>query len=275
MTSLVLPAYNPGPLAERTWDSIRQFLAHRHDPWEVLFVCDGCTDGTPEKLTQLAEDSGDSRLRVLSYSPNRGKGFAVRMGLLAATGEHRLFTDVDLAYGFDDVVRVADALRFGAAVAIASREHPESLIQLPPHQIGYAYRRRLQSKVFGKLARLLLPIRQRDTQAGLKGMTADVAERIVPRLTCNGFGLDCEFLTACARMNVPVVEVPVLVRYEDASSTTKAGTILKMLRELWRIRRLWPRKGPNPESSEEHGEIHLRETGYQTARPERVAVRAA
>lgn len=275
MTSLVLPAYNPGPLAERTWDSIRQFLAHRPDPWEVLFVCDGCTDGTPEKLTQLAEDSGDSRLRVLSYSPNRGKGFAVRMGLLAATGEHRLFTDVDLAYGFDDVVRVADALRFGAAVAIASREHPESLIQLPPHQIGYAYRRRLQSKVFGKLARLLLPIRQRDTQAGLKGMTADVAERIMPRLTCNGFGFDCEFLTACSRMNVPVVEAPVLVRYEDASSTTKAGTILKMLRELWRIRRLWPRKGPNPESSEEYGEIDLRETGYQTARPERVAVRAA
>jgi len=275
VTSLVLPAYNPGPLAERTWDSIRQFLAHRPDPWEVLFVCDGCTDGTPEKLTQLAEDSGDSRLRVLSYSPNRGKGFAVRMGLLAATGEHRLFTDVDLAYGFDDVVRVADALRFGAAVAIASREHPESLIQLPPHQIGYAYRRRLQSKVFGKLARLLLPIRQRDTQAGLKGMTADVAERIMPRLTCNGFGFDCEFLTACSRMNVPVVEAPVLVRYEDASSTTKAGTILKMLRELWRIRRLWPRKGPNPESSEEYGEIDLRETGYQTARPERVAVRAA
>jgi len=275
VTSLVLPAYNPGPLAERTWDSIRQFLAHRLDPWEVLFVCDGCTDGTPEKLAQLADEANDPRLRVLSYSPNRGKGFAVRTGLLAAHGEHRLFTDVDLAYGFDDVVRVADALRSGASVAIASREHPESLIQLPPHHMGYAYRRRLQSKVFGKLARTLLPIRHKDTQAGLKGMTAEVAELIMPRLSCNGFGFDCEFLTACARLNVDVVEAPVLVRYEDTSSTTKAGTTIKMLRELWRIRKLWPRKGPNPEPQVEAAEFEWHEAGNETTQPERVSVRAA
>lgn len=273
MTSLVLPAYNPGLLAERTWHSIRQFLAHRPDPWEVLYVCDGCTDGTPERLAQLAEEAGDSRLRVLSYSPNKGKGFAVRMGLLAAKGEHRLFTDVDLAYGFDDVVRVADALRAGAQVAIASREHPESLIQLPPHHMGYAYRRRLQSKVFGKLARLLLPIQHRDTQAGLKGMTAEVSEEIMPRLSCNGFGFDCEFLTACARLNIPVVEAPVLVRYEDASSTTKAGTTLKMLRELWRVRRMWPKKGPNPEPTAESVELH--EAGNARTRREHLSIRAA
>jgi dolichyl-phosphate beta-glucosyltransferase len=275
VTSLILPAYNPGPLAERTWDSIRQFLAHRPDPWEVLFICDGCTDGTPETLNRLAAEANDPRLRVLSYSPNRGKGFAVRTGLLAARGEHRLFTDVDLAYGFDDVVRVADALRAGAAVAIASREHPESLIQLPPHHIGYAYRRRLQSKVFGTIARTLLPIRHRDTQAGLKGMTAEVAELIMPRLSCNGFGFDCEFLTACARLNVDVTEAPVLVRYEDASSTTKAGTTIKMLKELWRIRKLWPRKGPNPEPRPEAAAFEWQESGHVTNRPERVSVRAA
>ena len=275
MTSLVLPAYNPGPLAERTWEAIRQFLAHRPDPWEVLYVCDGCTDGTPERLAQLAEEAGDPRLRVLSYSPNRGKGFAVRMGLLAARGKYRLFTDVDLAYGFDDVVRVADALRAGAPVAIASREHPESLIQLPPHHVGYAYRRRLQSKVFGKLARMLLPIRHRDTQAGLKGMTAEVAERIMPRLSCNGFGFDCEFLTACARLNVPVVEAPVLVRYEDASSSTKAGTTVKMLRELWRVRRTWPRKGPNPEPTATPDGFQLIEAGVAAANREVLNYRAA
>src|SRR5471030_1561497 len=80
VTSLVLPAYNPGLLAERTWDAIREFLAHRPDPWEVIFVCDGCTDGSTEKLVQLVEEAGDSRLRVLHYKPNRGKGFAVRAG---------------------------------------------------------------------------------------------------------------------------------------------------------------------------------------------------
>ena len=243
MTSLILPAFNPGAVAERTWDAVRDFLRARPDPWEVIFVLDGCTDGTPQRLEQLARETNDSRFRIVSYSPNRGKGYAVRMGLLAARGEWRVFTDVDLAYRFDDIARVADELRNGADVAIASREHPESTIQLPPHFLGYAYKRRLQSKIFGKLARILLPLTQHDTQAGLKGMTANVAEKVLPQLLCNGFGFDCELLTACARYNIVVAEVPVCVRYEDAASTTGMATTYRMLRELWQIRRAWPTTG--------------------------------
>ncbi len=244
VTSLVFPAYNPGPAAERTWLAVRDFLRARPDPWEVLFVCDGCTDGTPDRLAALAAADPDPRFRVIAYSPNRGKGYAVRTGLLAARGAYRVFTDIDLAYRFDDIARVADELRSGAAVAIASREHPESTVQLPPRCLGYAYRRRLQSKVFGAVARVLLPLDHADTQAGLKGMTAEAARRVLPALTCDGFGFDCELLTACARYGIPVAEVPVCVRYEDAASTT-AGlrATLRMLRQLWQIRRTWPRVG--------------------------------
>jgi len=99
-----------------------------------------------------------------------------------------------------------------------------------------------QGRVFSAVARVLLPIRQRDTQAGLKGMTATVAERIVPELGCDGFGLDCELLTACARSGVPVVEVPVHVRYDSTASTTGPRATLRMLRELWQIRRAWRTK---------------------------------
>lgn len=239
MISLVLPAYNPGRLIERTWSAIRNFLDEGHDHWEVLFVCDGCTDGTPQRLRQLADRSGESRIRILDYSPNRGKGYAVRTGLLAARGDWRIFTDVDLAYRFEDIAQVAEALRDGASVAIASREHRDSTLQLPPSCLGYAYRRRLQSQVFARLARFLLPITFNDTQAGLKGMSAEVAESILPTLQCHGFGFDCEFLTACARFDVPVTEVPVCVRYEDASSTTGFRSTLRMIRELWTVRRRW------------------------------------
>jgi len=243
VTSLVLPAYNPGPAVDRTWDAVVEFVSTRTDPWDALFVCDGCTDGTAERLTRLAEATGDRRVGVLHYPKNRGKGHAVRAGLLAARGDIRVFTDVDLAYGFDDVVRVADAIRAGARVAIASREHPDSLIQLPPRHLGYAYRRRIQSRAFGKLARTFLPITTRDTQAGLKGMTGEVADRLMPLTRCDGFGFDCELLTGCTRLDIPVTEVPVCVRYEDAASTTGAGSTLRMLRELWRIRRAW-KHGP-------------------------------
>ncbi len=253
MMSLILPAYNPGPAVERTWFAVQEFLADQADEWEAVFVLDGCTDGTADRLARLA-DGNDANMRVVNYSPNRGKGHAVRIGLLEARGEYRIFTDVDLAYSFEDVLRVADALRNGAAVAIASREHPDSRVLLPASVLGRAYRRHIQSRVFGAIVRLLLPLRQRDTQAGLKGMTAAVAERLVPELRCNGFGFDCELLTACARAGIKVAETPVSVRYENAASTTGPGAALRMLQEVWKIRRAWrnrsvPLPTPSPASA--------------------------
>src|SRR5262249_51586645 len=131
------------------------------------------------------------------------------------------------------------------AVAVANREHPDSVVHVPPRCLGYAFRRRLQGRLFGVTARALLPITLRDTQAGLKGMTAAVAERLLPRLGCDGFGFDCELLTACARLGVPVTEVPVCVRYDGAASTTGYRGTVRMLHELWRVRRAWA-KAPTP-----------------------------
>jgi dolichyl-phosphate beta-glucosyltransferase len=243
ITSLVFPTYNPGAVLERTWCELQRFLRQTPGNWEILFVCDGCTDDTPSRLESLARDGGQP-VRVLAYAPNRGKGYAVRRGLEAATGEWRLFTDVDLAYGLDDVVRVAEALRAGADVAIASRLHPDSRLILPPRLQGYAYRRHLQSLVFSALVHLLLPLKQRDTQAGLKGLNARTARLLLPHLTCDGFGFDCELLTASVLQGLAIAEVPVCVRYDDAASTTGWRTMSRMIGELWRIRRSWRRRPP-------------------------------
>lgn len=240
MTSLVLPAFNPGPAIVQTWQAVERFLATRaarFDPWEAIFVLDGCTDGTAERLTELA--ATPLPIRVLSYPINRGKGFAVRTGLLAAHGSVRLFTDVDLAYSFQDVLRLAAAVRAGAAVAIGSRAHPESRVRVPTAALGYAVRRAIQGRVFGAIVRTLLPIPHRDTQAGLKGMTANVARSLLPHLTCDGFGFDCELLTGCARSGIAVAEVPVCVRYDSATSTTGLSSGFRMIADLWRIRRRW------------------------------------
>jgi len=245
LTSLVLPAYNPGPdAAEWTWQRVREFVRAAGGSWEAVFVCDGCTDGTAERLHALARRESDP-IHVLSYPANRGKGYAVRCGLLAARGQWRLFTDVDLAYSFADVDRVAAALHAGAEVVVASREHPASEVILPAHLLGYALRRRLQSLAFGWLARRLLPLTQRDTQAGLKGMTAAAAERVLPHLRRDGFGFDCELLSACGRFGLPVVEVPVRVRHDSVQSSTNWRTTVRMVRELFQIRRDW-RHGPPP-----------------------------
>jgi len=240
VTSLILPAFNPGATIVPTWHAVERFLvaqARQGDPWEALLVLDGCTDDTAQRVAALARPP--SRIRVLSYPINRGKGFAVRTGLLAARGSIRIFTDVDLAYPFEDVLRVAATLRSGAAVAIGSRTHPASRIQVATTALGYALRRTIQGRLFGALARRLLPIDHHDTQAGLKGLTAEAAERLVPHLSCDGFEFDCELLTACACAGIAVVEVPVCVRYTSAASTTGLWSGLQMVAALWRIRRRW------------------------------------
>ncbi len=241
LTSLVLPAYNPGPQLDQTLHELRDFLGSVREPWEIVIVCDGCTDGTAERLGPWQERLPE--LRVLSYTPNRGKGCALRAGLRAARGNWRLFTDIDLSYPFADVQRVAESLRSGAEMVIASRRHPESRLVLPPDLVGPAYRRHLQSLLFSRLVRFCLPLEQGDTQAGLKGMSARVAEAIVPQLRCDGFGFDCELLTACTRYSIPITEVPVSVRYEQASSTVSPWSILRTVRELWKIRRAWRTTG--------------------------------
>ena len=241
MISLVLPAYNPGDKVNRTWHAAHAFLRSRPDPWEVLFVLDGCTDDTQTRLDRLTAETADPRMRVLSYPTNRGKGYAVRTGLLAARGSIRLFTDVDLAYDFDDISRVTDRVVAGNPISIASRSHPDSLLLIPDRMLWYAFRRKLQSVAFAAATRGLLGLRHRDTQAGLKGMTAELVEHVVPHLTCDGFGFDCELLLACRRAGVPVDELPVRVQYEEGT-TTSTMTGFKMLREIWAIRRGWKRK---------------------------------
>ncbi len=225
LTSLIFPTYNPGSALTATWNALHQFLSSAWRNWEILFVCDGCTDGTPERLRDMAAGSG-LPIRILNSPKNHGKGHAVRQGLLAAKGRYRLFADVDLAYSFADIERVASRLWDGASAAIASREHPESEVVFPHRLIGYLFRRHLQSAAFGALVRGMLHIPQRDTQAGLKGLSAEAVEQVVPRLRCDGFGFDCELLLACKRQQIEVEEVPVLVRYQDSATTTSLKTVL-------------------------------------------------
>ena len=242
LISLIFPAYNPGPGLGASWEGVRDFLRDRPQ-WEVLFVLDGCSDGSETLLRRLTAGEGP-RVRVLSYERNRGKGAAVRVGMLAASGDYRIFTDVDLAYGFADVVRVHEQLQFGRDVVIASRDHPESEMVLPVKMLPYMMRRHIQSRIFGGLARILLPIRQKDTQAGLKGFSAKASEAIFPHLQCDGFGFDCELLTACARLGFAVEEMPVQVRYDSQATTTGFRTVRRMLGELWKVRRDWNGRVP-------------------------------
>lgn len=251
--SLIFPAYNAAPCVSGTWEALRQFLPNRLGTWEVLFVCDGCSDDTVARLQALL-DHGPANVRLVNYQRNRGKGYAVRRGMREARGQWRIFTDIDLAYRFDNILRLAEVLQAGADVAIASRLHPESRLVLPVNLQGYAYRRYIQSLVFSAVVRNILPLPQRDTQAGLKGLSARAVDLLLPSLRCDGFGFDCELLIACQKHQIAVAEVPVTVNFDNRSSTTSWRSMRRMLREIWKIRRHLRESAPRllPTASERH-----------------------
>lgn len=236
--SLVLPAYNPGARAEQTLTELVEFVGRQTDTWEIIFVFDGCKDGSDLRMQELVRDMGPN-FRVIRYGRNRGKGYAVRLGMLQARGQYRIFTDIDLAYRLDMVEAVAEQLAAGDDVVIASRSHRESEIVAGPEMKSYLRKRKVQSLLFSTLARTLLGIRQKDPQAGLKGLSTRAAVTMLPYVKCAGFGFDCDLIVACKYFGIPIREVPIRVHYDHLESTTRATTGLKMIRELWSIRKHW------------------------------------
>lgn len=232
--SLVLPCYNSADIITKSLSTLTDLVRHDHREWELVVVCDGCVDETA-RLANKFRDQSNVRCSVISYSKNRGKGYAVRAGLASARGSFRVFTDIDLAYSFESIVRVVENLEAGAAVAIASRAHPNSSVTIPQSCLIYAAWRTLESGVFQRISRAILGLKQQDTQAGLKGFSARWIVPALRWLQCDGFGFDCEILSLCDITKTSVTEVPIAVTMDTASSTNWL-TPIRMLRELVAIR---------------------------------------
>ena len=214
--SIVIPAFNEALRLPATLDAIRSYLAERGLDAEVLVVDDGSRDDTAEVVRRRAQ--GWPALRLVSGDRNRGKGAAVRLGMTAASGRYRIFTDADLSVPIDDLERILSPLRNGTAVAIASRALPDSDVQL--HQ---PFIREMMGKVFNRVVRVFVLGGIRDTQCGFKGFTAEAAQRVFPPLQTDGFGFDVEILYRARTAGYAIVEVP--TRWVN-SPQTKVRTLL-------------------------------------------------
>ena len=189
--TVALPLYNAASDVTRVLDEVVSFARSR-GAWSFVFVDDGSTDGTGAMLRRrlraidIVEPEIASRLSVLSYAPNAGKGHAVRAAAMESDSEYFLFTDGDLAYSLDHLPRLLERLQ-SADVVIGSRLQ---------HDAGYGARplRRLMGWVFNRMAAMVLSIRYRDTQAGLKGFRSRAAHDVFSRLRIRNFAFDVEVL---------------------------------------------------------------------------------
>jgi dolichyl-phosphate beta-glucosyltransferase len=199
--SIVIPAFNEALRLPATLERVERHLASMAIPAEVIVVDDGSRDGTAEVVRQRAEHW--PQLKLVAAERNRGKGAAVRLGMAAARGRYRVFSDADLSVPIDDLELLLRPLRAGAGVAIASRGLRDSQVEL--HQPWY---RETMGKIFNRLVRIFVLGGVHDTQCGFKAFTAEVAERVFPALQTRGFGFDVEVLYRAQHAGYRIVEVP-------------------------------------------------------------------
>jgi SAM-dependent methyltransferase len=200
---------------------------------ELVLVDDGSSDGTAEVAEATLARLGVERSRVLRLEANRGKGVAVRAGMLAAGGAVRAFVDADLCVDAEDIERCFALLEGGADVVYGTRAHPES--SLEANQPAY---RVLSGRTFNALLRLLGLTAERDTQCGLKGATAEAVGEVFEPLVTERFAFDVEVLARAARSGLRVEPLAVSWSHVPASRVRPVRDGLDMARAAVRIRRI-------------------------------------
>ncbi len=211
--SVVIPAYNE---IARLEPSLRQVIAYlrEHEPAaEIIVVDDGSTDGTADLAREVARDF--DRLRVVELGVNRGKGAAVREGMLAARGDQVLFSDADLATPIEELAKLRASLAAGYDIAIASRAVPGAEVQV--HQ---NFLRESIGRSFNVIVRLIGLSGFKDTQCGFKLFTREAAHDLFARATVDGFAFDVEVLLL-AQGSYRVQEVPVVWLHVEESKVSR------------------------------------------------------
>ncbi len=219
--SIVIPAYNEEARLPNTLRRVIDYLNRTGWTfWEILIVDDGSTDGTVARAEEFARAHRDahSGIQVLHNPGNRGKGFAVRNGMLKARGEWTLFTDADLSAPIEELDKLWNAVdRTDAGGAIGSRALDRSLIE--KHQPFY---RETLGKFFNLTMRAIVRLNFADTQCGFKLFESRIAREIFSRQRLDRFGFDVEVLFIARKLGLRILEIP--ERWSDAEGS-KVGML--------------------------------------------------
>lgn len=209
--SVVVPAYNEAARLPDSLEKIKRYLAQGASSFELIVVDDGSMDATAD----VAERAIGTLGSVVRLGRNRGKGHAVRRGMLEATGARRLMTDADLSTPIEDLPKLMTRLDAGDDVAIASRALRDSRIEI--RQPSF---RENVGRLFNGIVRAFVVSGLHDTQCGFKLFTGNAAEVIFSAARLDGFAFDVEALYLARRAGFSISEVGVTWRNDEATRVT-------------------------------------------------------
>lgn len=229
--SVVVPAYGEEGRIGATVARIRAELAPLGEPVEIVVVDDGSLDATAAEADEAGADV------VVRQPVNRGKGAAVRAGVLAASGRTIAFTDADLAYAPGQLLGLMHEVEEGWDVVVGSRRHDQTTTLVKAGRL-----REIGGRVINFFTHAVLLGAYRDTQCGMKAFRADAARTIFERSRIDGFGFDVEVFVIAERNGMAVREVPVQVENSERSTVKVVRDASRLVADLFRVRR-WSREG--------------------------------
>lgn len=231
--SIVIPAFEEEARVGDTITRILSFLRDGPVATELIVVDDGSGDRTAETVEAAFQTAGTTATKLIRYEQNRGKGFAVKTGLLAATAGIALFSDADLSTPIEEMSKLIDPIRNGEYdVTFGSRALDRSLIGT--HQ---PWRREQGGKLVNLMIRTMSGLEFADTQCGFKAFNMTKFKPLLDVMTIDRFGFDVEFLFVAKYHGLRLKEIPVRWNNVEGSKVSAIRDTRRMFTELMQIKR--------------------------------------
>lgn len=233
--SIIIPVYNEEERLEKTFSALKKGV--RSDVFqigEVIFVDDGSYDATKKMIRAWIKSmkSKKTSYRLISSGMNHGKGYAVKTGMLAATGDYILFMDADMSTPLPELLKMQQAMLDGKDVIIGTRKNGHSTVI--KHQPLY---RELLGKAFTLLSNIVTNTWVTDFTCGFKVFSYKASQQVFSRAQVKRWGYDAEILFIANKLDMSMKEVPVVWTNDDRSKVNLIKALPQTLGELYAIRK--------------------------------------
>lgn len=228
--TLIIPCYNEGKKLTKNIETIVSFMEENFlIDYEILVVNDGSTDNTIDDVLKLKEEYPNI-IRLIHYKDNKGKGYAVKRGILDAEGDTLIFMDADLSTDISAITTTVQELE-KYPIVIGSRRMKES--EIAEAQTGI---RKIMGTGCKTITNAKLGLSISDTQCGFKGFRTDIAKKIAEKMTIDRWAFDAEMLYIAKLNNIQVKEIPVKWENDSDSRVSPYSASMEFMKDLGKIK---------------------------------------